>query len=237
MPTYQTEGIVIGRTNFGEADRIIRLLTPEHGKLSAVAKGVRKIKSRLGGHLELFANTQLSLATGRNLDVITSARLRWYPHELTSSYEQVNLAYLFARLIDRTAPEQTPQPELFAHLAEALGVVNNGAGGELTELWFKLRLLNLIGYRPELGRCLICGINAPTAYVFDAARGGLVCAADATAAGQPISTEAIKLWRLLCDYPYATIARISGAPSLAESTLALCDGFYEHHLGQAMLKS
>jgi DNA repair protein RecO (recombination protein O) len=231
VPTYQTTGIVIGRTNFGEADRIIRLLTPEHGKLSAVAKGVRKIKSRLGGHLELFADAQLSLATSRNLDVITSARLRWYPHELTADYERVNLAYLFARLIDRTAQERTPQPELFSHLSEALRAVDSGGSGPLTELWFKLRLLNLIGYRPELGQCLVCGTKTSPGYAFDPPRGGLVCTNDASAASGPMSIEAVKLWRLLCDYSHATIARIAGAPALAAATLPLCDEFYEHHLG------
>lgn len=233
MPNYQTPAIVIGRTNFGEADRIIRLITPEHGKITAVAKGVRKIKSRLGGHLELFADTELSLATGRNLDIITSARLRWYPHELAQNYARLELAYAFARLIDRMAQEHTPQPELHAHLADALRVLNTNTPGPLTELWFKLRLLALTGFRPELDHCLVCGQNSPAAaYAFDAIRGGLVCQNDASAASRPISQEAVKLWRLLCDYPYVTITRIAGAPALAEATLPLCNEFYDHHLGR-----
>jgi len=234
VPNYQTNGIIIGRTNFGEADRIVRLLTPDHGKVSAVAKGVRKIKSRLAGHLELFGDADLSLATGRNLDVITAARLRWYPHALAADYEQVNLAYLFGRLADRTAQERTPQPELFAHLSEALHAADAGARGPLIELWFKLRLLNLIGYRPELTACIVCGTHAGSAtYAFDAPRGGLVCTNDAGATSRPISTEAVKLWRLLCDYPYTTIARIAGAADLAAATLPLGDEFYEHHLGHS----
>jgi DNA repair protein RecO (recombination protein O) len=101
MPTYQTTGIVIGRTNFGEADRIVRFITPEQGKLSAVAKGVRRIKSRLAGHLEVFAESQLTLATGRNLDVIASARLTWYPHQLIADFQRISLASSFASHISR----------------------------------------------------------------------------------------------------------------------------------------
>ncbi|HSX01390.1 MAG TPA: DNA repair protein RecO, partial [Candidatus Saccharimonas sp.] len=176
MPTYQTTGIIIGRTNFGEADRIIRLLTPEHGKLSAVAKGVRKIKSRLAGHLELFGETGLMLATGRNLDVVTSARLSWYPHQLAGDYTRLSLAYVMAGLIDRVAQDRQAQPELYTHLLDALRALDDGATGPLPELWFKLRLLALAGFRPELSGCLICRRHDPaTSYRFDAARGGIVC--------------------------------------------------------------
>jgi len=234
MPTYQTTGIVIGRTNFGEADRVVRLLTPEHGKVSAVAKGVRKIKSRLAGHLELFSETKLMLATGRNLDTITSARLAWYPHQLAAAYDRLGLAFTFATAVDRLTEPGLAQPKLYALLREALDILDAGATGELPELWFKLRLLEILGYRPELGTCLTCGRrDADTTYAFDPVRGGITCAADTTPGAKPLDQAAIKLWRLLADYPYATIKQIAGAPTHAIETLQLCDAFYEHHLGQA----
>jgi DNA repair protein RecO (recombination protein O) len=234
MPTYKTTGIVLGRTNFGEADRILRLLTPEHGKLSAIAKGVRRIKSRLGGHLELFGETSVTLATGRNLDIIASARLNWYPHRITGDYRQLSLAYLATGLTDRVAAERQPQPELYAHLLNALQTLDNGAAGPLLELWFKLRLLSLAGYRPELGQCVTCGSrNSDETFYFNTPHGGIICSADAGPADRELAQSAIKLWRLLCDYPYTTIAQISGAPALAAATLSICDEFCEHHLGRA----
>lgn len=231
MPTYQTNGIVIGRTNFGEADRIVRLLTPEHGKLSAVAKGVRRIKSRLAGHLEPFAEANLTLVTGRNLDLITSARLSWYPHQLIADFGRITLANSFIMLIDKVAQERHAQPELFSHLAEALRVIDEGETGPLTDVWFKLRLLNLSGFKPELGACVVCGTSDPAErFSLSAHRGGIVCSRDAEPTDTPISHEAIKLWRLLCDYHYATIARISGAGAIAEATSPLCDAFCAYHL-------
>ena len=236
MPTYQTTGIVIGRTNFGEADRIVRFLTPEHGKLSAVAKSVRKIKSRLAGHLELFAESGLSLATGRNLHVVTSARLAWYPHQLTGDFDRLQLAYLFARLIDRTAGEGQPQPGLYKHLQDTLHALDAGATGPLPELWFRLRLLALTGLRPELGHCVVCGqTGAATQFAFSNTHGGIVCDRDATPGDPTMSQASIKLWRLLSDYPYATIAKIADAQSLAAASLPICLGFYTHHLGSANL--
>jgi DNA repair protein RecO (recombination protein O) len=234
MPTYQTNGIVIGRTNFGEADRVVRFITADHGKVSAVAKGVRRMKSRAGGHLELLGEVNLMLATGRNLDVVTSARLLWYPHELTESYERLTLAFTIASAVDRLTEPGHPQPKLYALVSEALKAINAGAGGALPELWFKLRLLEVQGYRPELAACTICGRHDTSlAYLFDAARGGIVCEQDADVTSVPMTHPTIKLWRILSDYPYATVAQIANGPNLAASTLAACDEFYEHHLGRA----
>ncbi|HEY2004483.1 MAG TPA: DNA repair protein RecO [Candidatus Saccharimonadia bacterium] len=234
MPTYQTTGIVIGRTNFGEADRIVRFLTPEHGKVSAVAKGVRKIKSRAAGHLELFGEVSLMLATGRNLDVVTSARLIWYPHRLSTAHIDLGLAFVMATAADRLTEPGQGSYKLYETLREAVHALENSGASPTLELWFKLRLLDNLGYRPELTACTLCGRHdASTDYYFDPARGGITCAADASATARPISQAAIKLWRLLSDYPYATVSSIADAPTLATQTLEFCDQFYEHHLGRA----
>lgn len=234
MPTYHTTGIVIGRTNFGEADRIVRLLTPDYGKLSAVARGVRKIKSRAGGHLELFGEVKLMLATGRNLDVITSAQLSWYPHNLATAYDRLGLAFAMGAAVDHLIQPGHPQPKVFAMLGEGLRALEGGAGGPLPELWFKLRLLELMGYRPELNICAVGGERDPAiSYYFDAERGGIVCAGDATTRTNPMSPSTIKFWRLLCDYPYTTVSQIADGPALASASLRLCNEFYDYHLGRS----
>jgi DNA repair protein RecO (recombination protein O) len=233
MPTYQTTGIIIGRTNFGEADRVIRILTPNYGKISAVAKGVRKIRSRSGGHLELFGEVNLMLASGRNLDIITSARLRWYPHALAGAYDRLSLAFAITTAIDRlTEPGQAAAP-LYDLVSEALHAIDAGAGGPLPELWFKLRLLNALGYRPELGACIVCGRHDPqTQYHFSPSRGGLVCATDAEPGDQPLAHADIKFWRLLSGQNYAVVSRVTGATAIATRSLPAIDAFYEHHLGR-----
>ncbi len=231
-PSYKTKAIVIGRVNFGEADRVVRFLTPEHGKLAAVAKGVRRIKSRFGGHLELFGEVELMLTEGRNLDTITSARLIWYPNQIASNYDRLGMAFLIAKAVDRLTEPDHPAAALYAMVREALAALDSGAAGALFELWFKLRLLETLGYRPELGSCMICAQNSPEArYSFSTERGGIVCASDSSPLDVPMSALQIKFWRLLCDYPYVTISHIDDAAALAQQTLYLCDGFYEHHLG------
>lgn len=234
MPSYQTNAIVIGRTNFGEADRIIRIITPEHGKLSAIAKGVRRIKSRSGGHLELLSDVALTLSKGRNLDVVTSARLAWYPHALAGSYERLGLAFMTASMVDRLVEENHPQSDIYNLTGEMLHLLEAGQGGKLPELWFKLRLLQLLGYRPELGACLACGQASGTvAYSFSPERGGIVCEACREAVATPMPHSVIKLWRILSDLPFAKVTGIAGAEALAEASLTNCDSFYQYHLGRA----
>ena len=234
MSTYQTTGIILGRTNFGEADRVIRFLTAEHGKVSAVAKGVRRVKSKSGGHLEPFGEVNLMLVNGHNLDVITSARLSWYPHNLVTDYTRVGLASMVATLIDRMAPAGESSPELYSHTRDALGAIEAGERGALVELWFKLRLLAITGLRPDMDQCLVCGHREDGTYWFEAERGGLTCDDCRSAIATPMATAAIKLWRLLLDYPYATISRIGGAVPMAEASLGACDDFYDAHVGRSV---
>jgi DNA repair protein RecO (recombination protein O) len=234
VPTYQTMAIVVGRTNFGEADRILRMITPDHGKISAIAKGVRKVKSRSGGHLELFGEVDLMLATGRSLDVVTSARLQWYPHNLSQTYSRLSLAFTFATMTDRLLEEQQPQPEVYKLLAAALHALDGPANEQTLELWFKLRLLNLLGYRPELDRCVSCGVrDAGRSYSFSAERGGIMDDGCRDATARPMSHDTIKFWRLLSDHPYAVAGSISGAQEIAVTSLPDCDNFCEYHLGKA----
>ncbi|HEY6736475.1 MAG TPA: DNA repair protein RecO [Candidatus Saccharimonadia bacterium] len=231
MPTYQTTGIVIGRTNFGEADRVIRLFTAEHGKLSVVAKGVRRIKSRAAGHLEPFGEVNLTLTTGRgSLDVITSARLQWYPHALTTDYARLERAFTLTTRLDRLTEPGESHPKVYRALDTLLRELDTGPGTALLELWYTLQLLNALGYRPELGQCLLCGYNQPDrAYYFDATRGGLVCERDTTPGPPAMSIPAIKLWRLMSDHPYEQIRQLQNGPELANLTKPLADAFLTYH--------
>jgi DNA repair protein RecO (recombination protein O) len=235
VATYKTTGIVIGRHNFGEADRIMVMLTPDRGVIRAVAKGVRRIKSRMAGHLELFCESELMLVEGRNLDVVTSARLKSHP-EVSNDYDKMRLAYLFAEMTNRLAGDGE-QPGLFELVNEALIEVQK-APDALLELWFKLRLLDVLGYRPELNACMVCGTSDPAKqYRFNIELGGIVDEGCTTTANHPITLEQIKFWRILLDSPLVTVRRINGANDLAAATLPLCNLFYDHIFGKRFRSS
>jgi DNA repair protein RecO (recombination protein O) len=174
------------------------------------------------------------LAEGRNLDVVASARLIWYPHALPLHYERLDLAFAMAAAIDKLTQDKHPHPGLYDLLLGTLKLMEAGEQGMLLELWFKIRLLEILGYQPGLDGCTICGRHdQTTSYLFSPERGGIVCLPDAPSGARPISHSGIKLWRLLCDYSYVTISQISDGYTLATTTLSICDEFYEHHLGRA----
>lgn len=231
MATYKTSGIVIGRHNFGEADRVVVLLTPERGVVRAVAKGVRRIKSRMAGHLELFSESELMLAQGRNMDVITSARLVRHL-SIDGDYPRMRLAYLVGEMVHRLGGDGD-HPGLFELVQDTFVMMGLGESGDLLELWFKIRLLDRLGYRPELGSCMVCGTDDPgLEYFFNVELGGIVDRACATTTSQVMPQEQIKFWRVLLDHPLDVAQRVGDAKDLAGDSLPVCDSFYDHTFGK-----
>jgi DNA repair protein RecO (recombination protein O) len=233
MPTYKTKGIVLRRSNFGEADRVITFLTPDHGKLRAVAKGVRRIKSRMAGHLELFNVVELMLAEGKNLDIVTSARLIQSADQISSDYERLGYGYLFAEMIDRLLEVGEQNIKLFENLIETYRDLSERGHAAELELWFKLQLLDSLGYRPHLDGCVVCHrSDSEIGYNLNPQTGGIICTGCSTSRQFPMSTAAIKLWRLVLDNPLEGVRRVNGAGELSKSTLALADELYDFTFGK-----
>lgn len=232
--TYRTTGLVLGRTNFGEADRIITLITPDHGKIKVVARGVRRIKSRLGGHLEPFGFVDLMCAVGRgNLDVVTSARLTTYYPQVMTDYSRLGLAHMMALLLGGLTSEGQAQPEVYLLAREAYEALATTNQLVLLELYVKLNLLGTIGYRPDMTGCVVCGeAGADARYRLSPESGGLTCAI-CDFGGVAMDTPTIKLWRLVLERSFAVVGAIQGAGAAAEGSLAACDDFYGYHFGRA----
>src|SRR5438270_11263386 len=118
--SYSTEAIILKRTDVGEADRIVTLFTPGKGKYHAIAKGTRRPVSKLAGHLELLSRSQLQVALGRNLDIVTQAEGRENFLHLRSDLWHMTCGFYLAELVDRFAEDSTPHLEIYALLLEAL---------------------------------------------------------------------------------------------------------------------
>jgi DNA repair protein RecO (recombination protein O) len=231
MATFKTEGIVIGRHDLGEADRILVILTPGKGVIRAVTRGVKRIKSRMAGHVEPFCRTEFMIAEGKSLDVVTSARLT-RNFNVTKDYEQMRQAFLFGEMTNRLSGEEELHSGEFELLSEALERLEAGEGGPMLELWFKLRLLEVLGYKPGLESCVICRRNdESTDYFLSPTHGGLVDRGCHTGSGTLLSAQQIKLWRLMLSHDFSTLARVNGAGELSQSSLAACNQFYDHVFG------
>jgi len=146
-PPFKTQAIILRRTNYGEADRVISFLTPERGKMSAIAKGVRKPKSKLAGGLELLAVCDVTFIEGRgDMALVTSARLDQFYSNILHEYERMTLAFTFIKLINRAA-ETVSEPDFYYLLQGGLEYLNaKNIDWQLTELWFRMHLRALLGH-------------------------------------------------------------------------------------------
>lgn len=215
MNSLRTRAIVLRRTNYGEADRVLQLLTP-NGKRSVMARGVRREKSRLAGGIELFAICDVVIGEGRGeLGILTSARLVQFYRHIMEDYDRMQFAYATIKLITK-ASEMVDEPEWYDVLAEVLMALDAPSVSlELTETWFYLHYAALLGHELSLyhdseGKKL----EAEKLYRYDETDQGFV-----EAGTGDIGSEHIKLLRLVATRPLKTLAQIGGIEAIQADCL------------------
>jgi DNA repair protein RecO (recombination protein O) len=244
---YASEAIVLRRTDFGEADRILTLFTPAYGKVRAIAKGARRTTSRLAGHLEPFTRTQLLLATGRELDIITQAEARERLDALRDDLWHATGAWYVAELVDRFLEDADPHPRLYRLFTHTLQLLNAQAGAassadgqqqtdEQTRSWlalryFELHLLDELGYRPALHTCAGCDTPLrPEENGYSAELGGALCPTCSRYAQRRVSLNALKVLRLLQTTEWDAVPRLRLPASLQGEIEGILQGTLRFHL-------
>ena len=174
---YSTDAIVLSRFDLGEADRVLTLITPGGGKLKAIAKGIRKPTSRLGGSLEPFAELQLALHRGRTFDVVTEVRVGHAWLRLRDSLESAATAWYLAELADRSLEERHAAEPLYALLRRAYELLDAGMAPSRVARWYEMHLADELGMRPELDRCVECDrmLEADDTFRWVPPLGGVLC--------------------------------------------------------------
>jgi DNA repair protein RecO (recombination protein O) len=214
MNTIVTQGIVLRRTDFGEADRIVVLLTPDHGKISLVAKGVRRLKSKLAGGIELFSISSISYIKGRGeLGTLVSSRLEQNFASIIKDIERVQLGYEIIKLVNNTI-EDDAAATFFELLGQGLAALNDDSiDPTLIRIWFSAQMLRHTGHAPNTqftreGKSL----NPDKQYKFDAE----AMALEEHDAGEYGKNE-IKFMRLLfSDVSPKVLAAVEGSENYTE---------------------
>jgi DNA repair protein RecO (recombination protein O) len=197
---YRCEGIVIRRRDFGEADRLVTLLTDDFGKIRALAKGTRRTKSRLGGHLEPYARTSLLIARGRNLDIITQAQVVNSMSHLRTSERSIMYAAHWSELADQLMVESQENRFAYGALVRALTSIELDREPTLTSRICEWELLAAAGFQPELFRCTECGTTIePGENGLHAESGGVLCPRchGLTPQSRDVSNDALRLMRAI----------------------------------------
>jgi DNA repair protein RecO (recombination protein O) len=147
--SYSDEGLVLARRNYGEADRILSLYTQNHGRISVIAKGIRRLSSKKRGHLEVFSHFKFQVARGRNLDILTEAEIINNFSGVRKSLAKASLAFYFMEVIGRTTREGEPHREVFDLILKYLQETNRKKNLKSIRLDFILKLLTVLGFWPQ----------------------------------------------------------------------------------------
>ncbi len=198
--SQRVEAVVLRHSDWGEADRLLVLFTREKGKIRAIAKGVRRIRSRKAGHLEPFTRSSLQLALGQDFWLVTQAEtVAYYPALLEDLLRTGYAAYMI-ELVDRFTMEEGQNVSLYTLLADTLQRIAEEPDPFLAVRYGELRMLELFGFRPELFSCVQCGkaIQAEDQF-FSAEMGGVLCPGCGLGVreARPVSMEALKYMRHL----------------------------------------
>lgn len=226
--SLKTEAVVLRSLRYGEADRIMHLYTPDRGRLSAIAKGIRRTRSRFGGRLEPFARVNLVLYEGRSDLLTVTAAETVDPHgRLRGDAGAIDMAARACDAVDRVFETTEPHPAVYNLLCNELHLVDRdpARATHANALAFRLKLLVVAGLAPALGACASCGVTEHLVG-FSAAVGGVVC--NACEAGSfPLSQDAHAfmagaLAASLADAPQAPAGALRQAERAIGETL-------EHH--------
>jgi len=208
--SFRVEAVVLRHSDWGEADRLLVMFTRELGKVRAIAKGVRKLRSRKAGHLEPFTRSNLLLARGRDLLIVTQAEAINTHMALGENLTLVAYANYIVELLDRFTYEEGENRALYRLLCETLERLTRQLDPSIAVRYYEIRLLDLLGFRPQLFKCAQCGAEIlPQDQYFSAEQGGVLCpeCGKGVPGARAVSTSALKYLRHMQRSAYADAAR------------------------------
>lgn len=190
---YRDRGIVLRTYKLGESDRIIVLLTEDHGKVRAVAKGIRKTKSKFGGRLEPLSHVQVQLHRGRELDIVSQVESIDTTAAVFGNLDSMTEGISILEAVDQLVPDREPVPQMYKMLVGARQTLLTRPS-PLVVPAFLWKLLASEGLRPQLDVCVACGEDSLDSFVaFDLDLGGVVCRS--CRSGFAVSPQALDLMR------------------------------------------
>jgi len=235
LATYRDRAVILRKLDYGEADRIFTLLTRTHGKVGAIAKGVRKQASKLGPSLELYGHVDVLLAKGRGeLDVVAQVQ-RVQGYRIEGDVERMSHAALICELAERVCEDRHPVVGVYELTVMALEELAHETDPRRASAYFLMAALDLLGYAPQLGACVSCErtLSAKPA-AFSAEAGGFLCDSCAMPSMSLVPLAAIKVLRLMAAGDLDTYRRLKLDTSLMSSLEGVLTAQLEHHLDRRL---
>jgi DNA repair protein RecO (recombination protein O) len=234
---YRVSAIVLKRREMGEADRLLTVLTRNRGKLTLLAKGVRKPASRKAGHIEPFTHVDLLVAKGKSLDLITQAETLEAHRNLREDLWRSSWAYYVAELADAFIQDEDPHELLFDLVLETLRRLDRGEEAAIAVRYCELHLLSLAGYQPQLFRCVQCGeLLKPETNFLSLERGGVLCPQHGAhqTGTMVLPLPVLKVLRFLQSRSWQQVSRLRLSPEVSRQVEALLEQYIAYHLERGL---
>jgi len=231
--SYRAQGVVLRHVEVGEADQILTFYTLEYGKVQAIAKGIRKLRSRKAGHLEPFSRVELMLARGRNLDVISQAEAQNTYENLRADLKLIAYGAYVIELLDRFTYEEGENRLLFNLLVDTLARLDEGASAQTVVHYYEIQLMDLLGFKPQLQVCAACGERVkPENQFFSAKMGGVLCpnSLSADPGAWRVSLGALKYMRHLQRSPWSKLKNLVIPPEIEPELSSLLERYLTYLL-------
>jgi DNA repair protein RecO (recombination protein O) len=238
MPSYKTLGVVLKSQNYGEAGKILTVFTERFGKIKVMAKGIRKIKSHLAGTLEPFMLLNMQLHEGKTFYIITSAQIEKDFPNVHTDIRKTAQAFFLGELIDKFLQDEQKMSDVFMLFISSLESLENSDRILLIRA-FELKLVEALGFKPELYSCIHCKEKiTPENNFWDAVEGGIICNNCQTSFhhGHKISDETIKLLRFMEQNDLARVNLLRSNQAILDETEELL-GKYIKNILERELKS
>ncbi len=235
--SVRVEAVVLRHNDWGEADRQLWLFTRQLGKVGAIAKGVRKPRSRKGGHLEPFTHASLQLARGRDLWIVTQAETIDAFLHLRDDLVRLGYASYIVELLDRFTYEEGENSALYRLVVDTLGRLDRDPDPPVVVHYYEIRLLDLLGFRPQLFQCAQCGAEIqPEDQYFSAAQGGVLCPNCGIAAPgtRPVSMTALKYMRHFQRSSYTEASKAHLTPTIDRELEMLMQHYFTYLLERGL---
>lgn len=225
--SYRCEAVVLKTSPFGEGGSLATLLTRDHGKVRAIARGARRSTSKLVGHLEPLNQVQLAMSHGRSLDHVDQALVIHDFSGLKGELGLLGRGLYVAELVDGFGAEENHSPGLYGLALETLHAIEEHPDSEWPLRFFELHLLRVSGFMPELYRCVQCSEDLePGLHRFGPAVGGALCPGCPPESGRVyfLSLRALKVLRLMDREPLSEVIRLKADAPLMEEIKFLTAG-------------
>jgi DNA repair protein RecO (recombination protein O) len=231
---YKSRSIILKKRDIRESDQLLTIFSEQEGKITAVAKGVKKSKSSLRGCVQPFCHSLLFYNHGREMDLITQGKIIDFFGNSREDIHRTLYSMYIMELLDKSLMERVALPGLYTTLVAVLELINEQGLNQMLLRYFESQLLVNLGYKPVVNQCAICGGHKLKEYNFNLAEGGLICKScvEQEQVGPLIALqgETVALVKLLCEGSLQTVQRVKASPIAHQQLEAFLEKYLEYHL-------